>query len=150
LAEATAYRCTTLIAGAVATLPLDLKRRLDDKTRKDASDHPLWPILKKRPNKWQTPSEFKRLMQGLGLLRGNGYALVMRGSRNRIIGLFPLIGTMKVTMQPDMSLKYEFTNIQGRVTNYSQEEIFHLRGLSLDGICGVSVLRYAAETLGLS
>jgi hypothetical protein len=74
----TAYRCANILSSAVKSMPLDFKRSVDPKTRVDADDHPLWPVLQVKPNSWQTPSEFKSMMQLGVLLRGNGYALKVR------------------------------------------------------------------------
>lgn len=45
LSVAAVHACVRIIAGAVATLPLQLRRRIDDRTRIDASDDPLWHLL---------------------------------------------------------------------------------------------------------
>src|SRR5690606_503097 len=55
LAVAAAYGCVRIISGAVATLPLHIKRRVDDRIREDASDHPVWKLLRRKPNRWQKP-----------------------------------------------------------------------------------------------
>jgi HK97 family phage portal protein len=148
LKVAVAYRCCDILSGAVATLPLDLKRRVSDKVRQDASDHALWPILKTKPNSWQTPSQFKRLMQMFVLLRGNGYALKVR-ALGKIIALVPLTGHMHVE-QVKGDLIYTYTPHNGERRPIPQADIFHLAGLSLDGITGLSILSYARESLGLS
>ncbi|WP_252734176.1 phage portal protein, partial [Paracoccus marinaquae] len=67
---AAVYACVRIISGAVATLPLHIKRRIDARTRADASDAPIWRVLRRRPNRWQTPSQFRRMMQAHLLLRG--------------------------------------------------------------------------------
>lgn len=149
LKVATAYRCTAIITSAVKTLPMDLKRRLDSKQRVDAHDSSLWKVLRKKPNGWQTPSEFKSLMQMCVLLRGNGYALIVRFMGD-VKALIPLVGQMRVTQNADLSLKYEYTRLDGSTTTFLQSEIFHLRGMSMDGITGMSVISYARESIGLS
>jgi HK97 family phage portal protein len=146
---ATAYRCESIITDAVATLPMDLKRRISDR-RKDASNSSLWKVLRKKPNPWQTPSEFKRLMQSCVLLRGNGYALIVR-SFGEVTGLIPLIGAMEVKQNADLSLSYFYTRPgDGVVVPIPQQDMFHLRGKSMNGITGMSVIGYARESLGLS
>ena len=72
---ATVYACVRIISGAVATLPLAIKRRIDARTREDASESSVWRLMHRRPNRWQTPSQFKRMMQAHLLLRGNAYAM---------------------------------------------------------------------------
>jgi HK97 family phage portal protein len=147
---ATVYACVRIIAGAVATLPLDIKRRVDARTREDASDHALWTLMRRKPNRWQTPSQFRRMMQAHQLLHGNAYALKVM-SRGQVVELIPLPSDrMEVEQADDLSLKYTWTRKDGRRVILSQGEVFHLVGLTLDGVMGVSAIRYARETIGLS
>nr|DAH82740.1 MAG TPA: portal protein [Caudoviricetes sp.] len=148
LRTATAYRCVNIINSAIKSLPLDLKRRIDNK-RVDADDSPLWALLRKKPNNWQTPSEFKALMQIMVLLRGNGYALKVK-SLGKIKQLIPLVGAMRVVQNADLSLSYTYTTRAGTQIPLDQGDVFHLRGMSLDGVVGLSVLSFARESLGLS
>lgn len=146
---ATAYRCVAIISGAIATLPLDLIRRVDARTREEADDHPLFQILRVKPNAWQTPAEFKRLMMVSVLLRGNGYALKVR-SLGKIIALHPLVGAMAVHQNDDLTLSYTYTMRSGAQVQIDPASLVHFRGLSLDGVHGLSVIQYAAQTLGLA
>lgn len=146
----TAYRCANILSSAVKSMPLDFKRRIDSKSRVDADDHPLWSVLQVKPNSWQTPSEFKSMMQLSVLLRGNGYALKV-WSLGKIMALIPLMpGSVQVRQNADLSLKYVYTNKVGVSVDLTQKDIFHLRGMSIDGIRGLSVMGHAAEELGLS
>lgn len=147
---AAVYACIRLRTSAVANLPLDIKRRVDDHTRENASDHPLWTIMKRKPNGWQTPSQFKRMLEAHLLLRGNAYALIVR-SRDRVIQLLPLDpDRMVVSQNDDLSLKYEYAHRNGAKRMLKQADVFHLVGLTLDGVHGVSAITYARETIGLS
>lgn len=148
LKVATAYRCVAIISSAVKTLPIDLKRLKNGK-RTDADDTAIWNVLRRRPNPLHTPSEFKQLMQVNVLLRGNGYALIER-QFGEVTALYPLTGQMRVTQNKDLSLNYLYTRLDGTQLQFKQEDIFHLRGLSMDGIVGMSVISYARESLGLS
>src|SRR5450830_744012 len=69
-------RCVTLISESIGMLPLNLMVRGADKQQ--AVDHPLYKVLKRRPNSWQTPYEFKSLLQSHVLQHGNGYARIIR------------------------------------------------------------------------
>ena len=147
---AAVYASVRLIAGAVANLPLHVKERVDDKVREDRPDHPLWTVLRRKPNSWQTPSQFRRMMQAHVSLRGNAYALKVT-SNGRVIALLPLHPDRVVVKQgDDMKLTYEYTRPDGAVVRFRQEEVMHLVGLTLDGVHGVSALTYARETIGLS
>ena len=64
----------------MGSLPIDLIRREAENVRAPAVNHPLRRVLTVKPNQWQTPNEFRRMMQAHLLLRGNAYALkVMAG-----------------------------------------------------------------------
>jgi HK97 family phage portal protein len=147
---AAVYACVRIRSGVPANMPLDIKRRVDDRTRVDASDHSLWRLFKRRPNMWQTPSQFKRMMTAHLMLRGNAYAMIVR-SRGNIIGLIPLHPDRTECKQlADNALIYEYTRKSGGRITLKQDEVFHLVGLTLDGVHGVSLLTYMRETIGLA
>lgn len=148
--SAAVYACVRIRSGVVANMPLHIKRRVDARTREDASDHPLWGIFRRRPNRWQTPSQFKRMLTTHLLLRGNAYALIVR-SRGNVQALIPLHpDRVECTQNDDLSLRYVYTRKDGRRIELQQNEMFHLVGLTLDGVHGVSVITYARETIGSS
>ena len=147
---AAVYACVRIISGAVATLPLHIKRRVDERTREDASDTPIWTVLRRKPNRWQTPSQFRRMLQAHLLLRGNAYAMIVR-SREQVLELIPLHpDRVEVRQGDDLALEYIYTRQDGRRIRLRQDEVFHLVGLTLDGVHGVSAISYARETIGLS
>lgn len=147
---AAVYACVRIISGAVATLPLHIKRRVDERTREDASDTPIWTVLRRKPNRWQTPSQFRRMLQAHLLLRGNAYAMIVR-SRGLVQELIPLHpDRVEVKQADDLVLDYAYTRQDGRRIKLAQTEVFHLVGLTLDGVHGVSAIAYARETIGLS
>lgn len=147
---ATVYACVRIISGAVANLPLDLKRRVDEKTREDASDDPLWSVLCRKPNSWQTPSQFRRMMQAHVLLRGNAYAMIVRGFAG-VLQLLPLHpDRVTCEQKDDLSIVYTYQHRSGRKIDLKQSEVMHLVGLTLDGVHGVSAITYARETIGLA
>lgn len=147
---AAVYASIRIIAGAVATLPLHIKRRVDDRTREDASDTLIWTVLRRRPNRWQTPSQFRRMLQAHLLLRGNAYAMIVR-SRGNVQEMIPLHpDRVEVKQADNLTLEYTYTRQDGRRIQLAQAEMFHLVGLTLDGVHGVSAIAYARETIGLS
>ena len=147
---AAVFACVRIRSGVVANMPLHIKRRVDARTREDASDHALWSIFRRRPNRWQTPSQFKRMLTAHLLLRGNAYALIVR-SRGNVLSLVPLHpDRVRCEQNDDFSLSYVYTRKDGGQVRLPQSEVFHLVGLTLDGVTGVSVITYARETIGLS
>ncbi len=147
---AAVYASVRLISGAVANLPLHVKQRISSEVREDRADHPLWNVLRRRPNAWQTPSQFRRMLQAHLLLRGNAYAMIVR-SNGRVVALLPLDpDRMEVKQGDDMQLVYQYQRANGATVLLAQEEVMHMVGLTLDGVNGVSAITYARETIGLS
>lgn len=147
---ATFWRCVSIIAGTVSSLPLDLVERRDERTRLPATGHPLRRLLTVKPNHWQTPSEFRKYLQTCLLLRGNAYALIVRLGQ-QVQSLIPLHpDRVQVEQKADLSLVYKVTLANGQAREYAARDMLHLRGLSLDGFTGLSVIQYMREVLGLS
>ncbi|MGE0845828.1 MAG: phage portal protein [Flavobacteriaceae bacterium] len=144
--------CVRVITGPVGNLPTDLKRKLGPREREDAEDHPLHAVLTRRPNRWQTPSQFKKMMQAHVLLRGNAYARIVRSvARRGVVELIPLHpDRVRCRQNDDLSLSFEYRRPSGGPVTFAQRDIMHLVGLTLDGVHGVSVIAYARETIKFS
>ncbi len=143
------FACVRLISGAVANMPVSVKRRVDDRTRQTLSDHPVWKLMNRRPNKWQKPAQFKRMMQGHVLLRGNAYAAKVRGVRGDVISLIPLHPDRVTKRQlSDFTCEYTWTPLTGGSKVLQEADVMHLMGLSLDGVTGLSPLSYMRESIG--
>jgi HK97 family phage portal protein len=150
LRNGTVYACVRIISGPPATLPLHIKRRVDERIREDASDSPLWILLNRRPNRWQKPHQFKRMLMAHVLLRGNAICLKVM-SAGRVIELIPLNpDRVQITQNDDLSVNYRYLRANGGYTDFKQKEIFHLFGLTLNGYSGVTPITYARETIGLA
>lgn len=147
LRNTTVMRCVSLISFSIAMLPLHLQRK-DDKSKADT--HPLFRVLHRRPNPWQTAYEFRSLMQQRALTHGDAFAFIVR-SGTRILHLVPLDPTqVGVTQNSDWSLTYQVTTAKGTKA-FGQRDIFHLRyGLSENGYTGLSVVKQAAKAISLA
>jgi HK97 family phage portal protein len=145
--------CVSLISRTVATLPIGVFERLNDKGKKPAAFHPLQRVLAK-PNSWQTRNEFIGMMQAHALLRGNAYAYVntvrVNGTEHveELIPIHP--DRMRVEQSQSYGLQYTMTTKDGKDLKLSPKEVFHLRGLSTDGVCGRSPLQDARDVIGVA
>lgn len=147
-----AWACTRLISETVAMLPHIVYKRMDNGGKERATDHPLYDILHDQPNNRQTSFEFTDMMQMHALLRGSGYAKIKSGPRGPVDKLIPVHPdrVLDVDEVDDDKLRYKILDRGGQVNTYLDDEIFELRGLSLDGVKTVSVMTYARESFGLS
>lgn len=148
---AAVYGCVRLIAGSVSAMPRQIKRRVDEKTRVDASGHSLAEVLNRRPNAWQRPSQFVGMMQAHVLLMGNAYAKITRGARGQVIALTPLHpARVQVRQREDLRKEFVWTRSDGQQFVFAQDEMLHLFLLTVDGVRGISPIAHARQTIGLS
>jgi HK97 family phage portal protein len=145
------WACVGLIAETVASLPLILYRRREDGGRDRATGHPLYTLLHDQPNRWQTAYEFKEMLTAHVLLRGNAYAEIRPGSTGPISELVPLHPD-HVTPErlPTGAVRYRVVRENGQTDILNDENVFHLRARSPDGLRGLSVIEHAREAIGLA
>ena len=149
--NATFSRAVSLISGTIGMLPLNLIEQLPDGRKEKATDHAVQKLLRLRPNKWQTPGQFKAYMQGRALLNGNGYAHIVPGLRGpqALIPLDP--DRVKAELTDSFEIKYTWQRTDGSSREFNRGEIMHLRSpWSTDGVTGDGLLTLAAEVLGLA
>lgn len=146
------FRASSLIAGSIGMLPLDMYRRKANGTTSKALDHPLHSVLKLDPlgNGAMTPTEFKSFMQLAPLLDGNAYARVVRLAGDiQVLVPFP-----RKTITKELvggTLRFKHTPKDGRTEYLSAADVFHFRApVSLDGLHGLGLLDVAADTIGLA
>ena len=138
------WACIQLRAETVATLPLHL-RTSDGKF---AANHPLYGILHDTPNADMCAAEFWQAMTAAQDLWGNAYARIHRTGAGGITALEPLDSeSMTVARADNGEIAYRYGK-GGKIKQYAESEILHFRGFSLDGLVGLSPIRYAADTLG--
>lgn len=152
LRNSTFFRASHLISASVGMLPTFLMRRKPNGTIEKAKDHPLYRVLHKRPNTYQTAFEFKSYMQLLALLDGNAYALIIRGLGGKVVQLIPL-GRGRVTpkLSADWQLTFEYRRPNGGTVDLPADQVFHFRHpISRDGLTGLKLVDVAVNTLGIA
>lgn len=141
--------CVRVLAEGVASLPLNVYRHTADGGKERAHADRLDQLLHVAPNSWQTAFEFREMLMAHVLLRGNAYALkvLVDGKLDMLVPLHP--DNVKAGFAGG-EMVYEYTNPSGKQVPYRQSQIFHLRGLSSDGIVGRSVIADMRDAMGLA
>ena len=85
---------------------------------------------------------------GHSLLRGNGYAYIERNNRNDPTQLILLDPDVTFPAMEDSALWY-VTEIRGEQTRIPARDVFHVRGLSNDGMKGYDVVTLMAEAVSV-
>lgn len=148
LRNTSALRSLSLIGNGLGMLPVSLYRSGSDK--EIVKDHPAHKLLRFKPNPWQTPMEFKSQMQVLMETEGNAYARIIRAA-GRPIHLIPFEkGRVDAKLGSNWRMQYRCTTENGGQLTLDQDEILHVRELSIDGVLGLSKRRLSAEVFELA
>lgn len=151
LRNPTVFRCVDLICSSIAMLPLNVHRELDNGDMEKAQDDPVYRLLRRKPNDAQTPGEFKWLMQYRALTEDNGAVALIVRSGGKPIALWPLDPTqVEIDITDTFQPVFYHTPTNGRRTRLQARDVLHLRGLTRDGVHGVSRVKRAAEAIGIA
>jgi HK97 family phage portal protein len=145
------YACVRVISETVASLPLIIYKRLPDGGKERAVNHPLYKVLHDSPNQWQTAFEWREMLQAHMELRGNNYSRIVPSPQRAIDQLVPIHpDRVQVLRQANGRLQYKVTSwVDGSVEYLAPEEVYCERGLSSDGMTGVSPITLAMEAIGV-
>ncbi len=143
------YACVRIISETIASLPLNVYKRLDIGKRK-ATEHPLYKVLHLKPNDDMTSFTWRELMATQLNLNGNSYNYKLRDEHGIIRGFMPLLANrMEVTIGDNDEVKYNYEFKDGIKRQVPKEDILHIPGLSFNGIVGRSPISMAKEAIGL-
>lgn len=143
----TAWRCCQIISQTTSMLPRKLYQKGSDDSRIEIKDD-LNTVLCVRPNSMMSALKYWEMQEMCVCLWGNGYSKILRIG-DRVVGLEPLLPSCMTVVIDGKDLKFVYTD-KGKQTTYLQHEIFHIKGLTLDGIMGLSPISYANQLMGLS
>lgn len=145
------FRAVCILAQTVGALPLHLRERTGENSSNKSVDHPVYSLIHDEPNERQTSMEWREMAQAHLALRGNSFNYLHTDKGGRLRAIWPLHpDRVELLQTPSGALVYEHTRSDGAITRYNAEEILHIKGLSLDGVLGISPIEYAREAIGLS
>jgi HK97 family phage portal protein len=148
--------CVRVLSEGVAAPDFALYEWLSDGGRREAEEHPLYDVLVHSPNSWMTSFEWREWMQSQVLLWGNGYSRIVSGKKGAVTELLPLHASrMTPTRSKSGMLVYEYRHPEDDNTarppeEIPQNEVFHLRWLSSDGVTGYVPSGLSGDAIGLA
>ena len=152
LSEATYFACMKVLGEGVGKLPLKLLQYNDRNGVVTARDHPLYNVLKNRPNPYMTSSTFWSTVEYNRNHFGNAYVLITGAADN--IKLWILESSQIqvwyddgkiISAVPDV---YYIYSAAGKQFRFTSEEILHFKtSNTFDGIVGVSVKDQLKSTI---
>lgn len=146
----TVYKCVNKISKTLASLPYNVYQYLPGGGKEKAPDHHLQPVIHTRANRLMTAMEFKRAMKGSYLLWGNAYAQIIRNKLGQVIELWPFMPDRMKVERIKGKMIYEYTMSDGSRKIFQEQDVWHLKDFSVDGLLGLSKITQAREGLGLT
>lgn len=152
LKEATVFACVRILADAVGKLPVKIYQH------NGTADHYLTSLLKIRPNPWMSSRDFFKALEVQRNIYGNAYAWIEFATAGRnaghVTGIYPLDSTKVQIFIDDIGLLhhkgklwYVYTDNKGTEYRIDPDEILHFKGLTIDGIVGMTPLEQLKNTI---
>ncbi len=146
MCEATYFACIRILSESVGKLPLKIMQNLPDGGVKPAINHPLYNVLRYRPNPYQSATAFWNSMEQAKHHDGNAIALICGAGRLTRLWQLPWANIEvwcddKKIFGEENSIWYLFRSPKnGQLYKFNNDEIIHLRStITRDGIIGVPV-----------
>ncbi|EIG4943685.1 phage portal protein [Escherichia coli] len=143
------FSCVRVLAESVGMLPCNLYH-LNGSLKQRATGERLHKLISTHPNGYMTPQEFWELVVTCLCLRGNFYAYKVKAF-GEVAELLPVDpGCVELKLNSSWEPIYQVTFPDGSTDVLSQEDIWHVRTLTLDGLVGLNPIAYAREAISLA
>jgi HK97 family phage portal protein len=143
----TVWRCIEIISTSIAGLPVHVKRENGESIER--VDYPIDYTLRVRANRFMSAQTWKELMVRDVVTKGDHFSQIIRGQRTELIPLpYDRIAVELVPMDDGLSYLTYMDKESGDI--FLPDDILHIRGASMDGIRGMSMIEYHRRTFGLA
>jgi HK97 family phage portal protein len=139
-----------IVAEMLGSLPRKLYREREDGGKDLAKDHPLWPLVRRNANAWQTTQQWVETMTAQAILWGRGYSEIVPGRRGAVDQLVPLTpGNFTVEQLDNYRIRARVQEPGRPERILVQEQLFRLEGLTFLGVQPLELLEAARNSVGL-
>ena len=149
LTYATVFACVRVLSESVSSLPCILYRRRADRGKDRAVDHPVYQRLHDAANDDMSSQQLIEAMMTNVLLWGNGFAQIVPDRNGSVRELWPLESRYMTIRRVSGELIFDYQPPSGGQRTFQRDEIWHVPGLTLNGLTGLSVLGYWRRAIGL-
>lgn len=145
----TVYACVKVLAESFAILPIVVYQIDKNGLRVPNNNH--WLVrLFKRPNDYQTSFQFREMILLHLALRGNFFAEIITNARGEITTLLPIHpDAVRIEILNNGNYRYLVDQSDGSQKVLPRGQIWHIRGMSDDGIVGLNPIETARENIGV-
>ena len=142
----TVSRCIDILSDSIAKMPFFVYDR-DTRVR---VEHPALQLLELRPNRWQTPTVFKKQLEAERVANGNGVAWIRRDPHSlQPTELVPIPqGYWTVQLLKDGDAYYTIQHpFTGETIRCGRMDVLHVMAYSKNGYKGIGYLERAQEII---
>lgn len=139
------YACVNVLSDDIAKLPVKTYKKTNGKVERK-TNHAVDNIMSKKPNKYMTPSVFKKLMMVDVLNGGNFYGLIEFDKDGEVVQLIPIAASEIVPVKDNKGNLWYQRSSNGVQQLLYDWEVIHIRGYTTDGINGRSPVRVIADS----
>lgn len=145
----TVLACVRLISESIGAMPLRTYKRTSPTAVEEAWSYPTAIMLMREPNPEMTGADLWTLV-GLWLAAwGNAYLGKAVDATGRVAELWPIHpGRVRVGREGGQKVFYVRGEDIGNERRYTQAQIIHFKGTSLDGLIGLSPIGLASQAIG--
>lgn len=143
------YACVSLVAGAIATLPVGIYERSGGDRKK--ADHDYWWFLNELASDGWTAAAAWEYLVSSKMFYGDGFGQWLRPSlySNRVVGWKPLPRSSVSPFKDGGEVYYRISPADGPQYVLNRADVIHLPSLGFDGLSSPSPITYAArEAIG--
>lgn len=144
------FACVRVLSETLAAMPVMLYRKKPDGNREQRNDLPVYEILHNRPNEEMSPFSFKEACMVALNTGGNAVCEKLVTAYGETVGLYPYRWNM-VQIERDKETGRLIYSIRdgAKAKTLTRAQVFHIPGLSFDGVIGLSPIEYAASAIRL-
>lgn len=152
LSSTAVLQAVRLNAEMVATLPLNLLENFineDDQPEvRHAVKHPLYNVLRFKPNPHLTAFQFWRMAAASEIIRGDFFAQILRAPNGKA-ELWPLEHSrVKIIRIDARTIEYEYTPPKGDPIPIAEADMFHISGFNTGGLVGRGLIKDGVDAIG--
>lgn len=146
-----AFACVNVISETLGTLPVKLYQETEEGQKRVAKDHRLAEVVSHSPNAEMTGVDFRRVMQSHLSLHNVAYAQIIRNGYGDVTGLYPIHPANITPMRRKDDTRKLYYQLGGELSGeLKAEDVFHLKGMTSNGIQAVDPTSALKEVFGLA
>lgn len=150
LLNSNVFTCASILGGDIGKLPLQVFRKTKNRIERE-NDHPVAYLLGTRPNPYMSAYTFKELLEVHMVVWGNAYCNIeweWNGKPKALWVLDPSKTDILLDHQTG-ALWYVTSLPSGEQRKIPWHDIFHLKGISRNGLKGITPISVIREQIGI-